>query len=151
METADSDEPILREIMGGLSKAQVAVEEERDGKIDGTWFSFGMVPPVGGITNSMWEVYAGFWPLEGLIAENAFSKAEVHLAFETPYAAWHVRNATQLPAGQVVFQLGEDQVCILEPESRKVARLVFGRGPVVVVQNTSGAMLHGNGPPALTN
>jgi hypothetical protein len=37
LETA-SDEPVLREVMGGLRDEQVAVEEERDGKIDGTWF-----------------------------------------------------------------------------------------------------------------
>jgi hypothetical protein len=138
LEADNSDEPTLREVIGGLREEQVAVEEERDGKIDGTWFSFGMVPPVGGITNSMWEVYTGYWPVEGLTAENTVNKAKFHLAFETPFAAWSVRNATQLLTGQIIFQLGENQVCILEPEDRKVARLVFGRGPVVVLQRESG-------------
>jgi hypothetical protein len=134
LETANSDEPVLREVMGGLSEEQVAVEEERDGKTDGTWINFGPVMCVGGITNTDWEFETGFWPVEGLAALTTSGKVKLHLAFETPFVGWYVRNATQLSTGQVVFQLGEDQVCILEPESRKVARVTFGRGPIVVVQ-----------------
>jgi len=73
-------------------------------------------------------------PIEGLTAITTTGQVKLHLAFETPFAAWYIRNATQLPLGQVVFQLGENQVCILEPETRKVARISSGRGPVVVVQ-----------------
>jgi hypothetical protein len=130
----DYDEPLLREVTGDLKEEQVAADEQRDGKTEGYEFSFGPARPVTGQTNSMWEVYAGLWPVEGLVVEDHRSKAGFRRAFETPVAAWRVRNATQLPAGQVVFQLGDNQVCILEPESRKVARLAFGRGSVVVMQ-----------------
>ncbi|MCL4178539.1 MAG: hypothetical protein KJ072_12460 [Verrucomicrobia bacterium] len=137
LETDNSDEPTLREVLGGLREEQIAFDEEWDRKTEGTWFNFGRVLPVGGMTNSIWEAYTGYWPVEGVTVENNQSKADFHLAFETPFAAWYIRNAAQLPSGQVVFQLGEDQVCILEPESRKVARLAFGRGPVVVLLRPS--------------
>jgi hypothetical protein len=37
---------------------------------EGTWFSFGAVQGLGGITNSQWEFRTGFWPVEGLRASN---------------------------------------------------------------------------------
>ncbi len=140
LETTNRNEPLLREVMGGLKQEQVALDEEMDEDTEGTWFNFGPVMCVGGITNTDWEFETGFWPVEGLAALTTNGKVKLHLAFETPFVAWSVRNATQLPAGQVVFQLGEKQVCILEPETRKVTRLVFGRGPVVVVRSARGAV-----------
>jgi hypothetical protein len=134
IETADVKSPTIREILGGLTAGQVAVEAGRGGELQPASFNFGAVPRLGGATNTGWDVWTGFWPVEGLFARDSSGKLQLHIAFETPFAAWSIRNATQLASNHIVFQLGEDQVCILEPSSRKVARLVFGRGPVVVLK-----------------
>lgn len=54
-----------------------------------------------------------------------------HFALETPFAMWHVRHATQVSDDLVVFQLGEDQICLLRPYSGKITLLARGRSPVV--------------------
>lgn len=142
LETADQKSPAIRDILGDLSAEQVTVKEERDGEPDATSASFGPVPRLGSTTNAGWDFETGFWPVEGIVATDSSNKVQLHIAFETPFVAWSVRNATQLPSNQVVFQLGEDQVCILEPATRKVARLVFGRGPVLVLKRARSPVAH---------
>ncbi len=44
-----------------------------------------------------------------------------------------VRNATHLPGDAVLFQLGRDQICVLDPVRRQVALLARGRGPTAVM------------------
>jgi hypothetical protein len=56
------------------------------------------------------------------------------LAMETPFLRWSVRSPTQLPNGQVVFQFGRDQICILDPNERKIATVAKGRWPVVTMK-----------------
>ncbi|WP_414527765.1 hypothetical protein [Nodularia chucula] len=51
---------------------------------------------------------------------------------EIPFASWRVSHATHLEGDFVVFQLGNDQICILHPEQRKMALIVRGTQPVVV-------------------
>ena len=142
LDAADQKPPVLRDVLGGLAARQVAVEAGRDAEVEATWSNFGPVPRVGNTAEG--DFYAGFWPIEGLASVDPLGKVLLHLAFETPWAAWSIRNATELPSGEVVFQLGEDQICILEPASRKVARFVFGRGPVVVLKSAPA----GQGQPA---
>jgi hypothetical protein len=54
-----------------------------------------------------------------------------HLALATPVLSWTCDSPTILPTGQVLFQL-EDQIVILDVETRRLGFLVMGRGPVVV-------------------
>lgn len=41
---------------------------------------------------------------------------------------------TPLPNDYVVFQLGDNQICILEPGTKRIALLTKGRGPAVVIK-----------------
>ena len=54
----------------------------------------------------------------------------VRLSLETPFVQWFVRAPVQLPGDLAVFQLGPHQICVVDPNERKVALLVKGRGPV---------------------
>ncbi|HXC98524.1 MAG TPA: hypothetical protein VN048_04220 [Verrucomicrobiae bacterium] len=105
----------------------------------GTWFNFGMVPKLGDAGTNPPEFYTGFWAAEGLHSSYGQKEPIVHLAFETPFVQWTVRNATQLPTDEVIFQLGEDQICIFDPASKKVALLEHGRGPVVALAEKNDA------------
>jgi hypothetical protein len=101
---------------------------------EGTWMSFGHVQSLGSATNSLWEFWSGFWPMEGLRAWNKTTSQSVHFAYETPFGSWTVRNAVHLPSDKVLFQLGEDQICIFDPVLRQVALLWHGRGPVALIE-----------------
>lgn len=95
----------------------------------GTWFNFGMVPSFP--SNSDWEFRTGFWAIEGIRAKNKISGEGARYSLETPFAAWPVRNAIQLAGDHVIFQLGNDQICLFHPETKKLALMVRGKGPVV--------------------
>jgi hypothetical protein len=99
---------------------------------EGTPFNFGDVPRLAGATNSSWKFFTGFWPKEGLRGESDGKR--MGLSFETPFIRWAVRNAVHLPSDKVLFQLGDSQICIVDPESRRVAFLCRGRGPVAVIE-----------------
>jgi hypothetical protein len=116
--------------------ASVAVLDDRasNGSDEqGTWFNFGRVPKLGNAGTNRPEFSTGFWAAEGLHSSYGEKEPMIHLSFETPFVQWMVRNATQLPTDEVVFQLGEDQICIFDPASKKLALLERGRGPVVVM------------------
>jgi hypothetical protein len=100
---------------------------------EGTWFSFGEVQGFGSVTNEQWKFWAGFWPVEGLRATHKTTGEQIRFSYETPFGAWTVRNATSLPGDKVLFQLGDDQICVFDPASRRVALLWHGRGPVPVI------------------
>ena len=100
---------------------------------EGTWFSFGEVEGFRSATNAQWKFWAGFWPVERLRASHKTTGERVRFSYETPFGAWTVRNATQLPTDKVLFQLGDDQICAFDPVSRRVALLWHGRGPVPVI------------------
>ena len=72
-----------------------------------------------------------------LDGENAMSGQSSYMAMETPYLHWFVYAPTQLPNGQVVFQLGRNQICILDPNERKIALVAKGRWPVVTMDGSS--------------
>jgi hypothetical protein len=82
-------------------------------------------------SDSDWEFRTGFWAAEGIKGTNKKTGDKVHYALETPYSMWNVRNATQIEGDMVVFQLGKSQICALHPESRRIALLARGKGPIV--------------------
>ncbi|MHC4215913.1 MAG: hypothetical protein ACYSWP_21395 [Planctomycetota bacterium] len=106
----------------------------------GTMANFGRVPKLGQ-KQSDWEFWCDFWAL-GMSGENKENK-KLKFSFETPFGAWFVRNATVLPDDKVIFQLGSDQICILEPESKKVALIARGRGPVVILKEINEKKIDG--------
>lgn len=102
-------------------------------KIEGTWFHFGEASKLGAAEKSDWTFRTGFWPIEGFRGENKKTGEKIYFSLETPFVAWIARNATQLPGDYVIFQLGDDQICLLEPSIKKIALLARGQGPVVVL------------------
>ena len=115
----------------------VADQSWRDGtgptRIGGTWFNFGYAPKLGAAEKSSWQFRTGFWPVEGLRGANSNFQEHIHLSLETPFVDWVARNATHLPGDFIVFQLGANQICLFEIATRKMALLIKGRGPVVVL------------------
>jgi len=82
--------------------------------------------------NRNWKVVTGFWPIEGLRAENKETRESVWVALETPFLWWQTCYATVLPGDRVVYQLG-DQVVLLDLNLRKIGLIALGRGPVVTL------------------
>lgn len=101
---------------------------------EGTWFNFGTVQELGGANKSHWKFETGFWPIEGLRATDTTTDKSIRFSYETPFGQWYIRNAVHLPSDLALFQLGDDQICIFEPASNKVALLWRGRGPVPVIE-----------------
>ena len=124
-------------VLSNLNAVATVPENEQKedlNHIPSTWLSDGRVTTIGSATNSAWEFQTGFWPIGGLSGENHQTRERLDLAFETPFAAWNIRHGYQLPGDCVVFQLGEDQICILDPKTRRVALVARGHGPVVVLE-----------------
>jgi hypothetical protein len=46
--------------------------------------------------------------------------------------AWAVRNAVHLPGDTVLLQLGDNQICLYDPEKKQIALVARGRGPIAV-------------------
>jgi len=55
------------------------------------------------------------------------------VSLEVPFLYWWINRVAMLPNGQAVFQLGANQICILDAETRRVAILAKGRCPVVTL------------------
>lgn len=113
--------------------APIHRRNSRDAEADSidTWFNFAKVPSLA--ENAKWEFETGFWAAEGITGNRVHSKQIHHYAFETPFIAWYVRNAIQIENDLLVFQLGKNQICILDPEARCIALLAFGKGPLVAI------------------
>lgn len=111
------------------------IAEGHSEKAEGSWFNFGPVPAIGPQSN--WAFRTGFWPTEGISGKNEKTGEEVHYALELPFAAWPVRNATQIAGDYVVTQLGDDQICLMHLESGRIALLARGKGPIVAKPQTS--------------
>ena len=68
-----------------------------------------------------------------LSGENTIDRRKMDIGLETPFLRLPVFNPTQLPKGQVVFQLGRNQICILDPNEERVALIAKGHNPAVVL------------------
>lgn len=83
---------------------------------------------------SGWQFSVAGWSGR-LYGENAKEERSVNVALSTPFVIWVVRCPTQLPNGQVVFQLGANQICLLDPDERTIALVAKGRCPIVTVSD----------------
>jgi hypothetical protein len=97
---------------------------------------FGDARRLGSATNSDWAFEALSWS-SGLWAQNLPRRQIVRFSYETPFGAWTVRNAVHLPTDKVLFQLGDNQICAFDPESKRVALLWHGHGPVPVIEKAA--------------
>jgi hypothetical protein len=100
----------------------------------GAWRGVGDALRLGEM-ESDWTFKCGFWPVEGLSGVNSRTNARIRLSLETPIVGWEVRHVTQLPNDLVLFQLGERQICLFDPETRRVALLAYGRSPVAFLKS----------------
>jgi len=106
-------------------------DENASSRVEGTWFNFGEATMLA--KGSSWSFQTGFWPIEGFRGKNQKTSEVVRFSLETPFVNWVARNATHLPGDFVVFQLGENQICLFEAATKKIALLTIGRGPIVVL------------------
>jgi hypothetical protein len=78
-----------------------------------------------------WEYRTGFWAVEGIYGENKKQNLRFRFALETPLISWFPENATHIDGDLVVFALNNNQICILQPQERKIALVSRGSRPVV--------------------
>ncbi len=123
---------ILSPIESSVSAAEPSEEHRPNGR--DTWFNFGDVLVMGGQSNTNWEIWTGFWPIEGMHFKNNKTGESTHFAWETLFSQWNARNAILLPDDQIVFQLGQDQICALDLSTKRIALLARGRGPTAVLK-----------------
>jgi len=105
--------------------------------IEPTHMNLGRAAQLGSAATSPWQYWSGFWPVEGLHATNSTTGTRFAFALETPFAAWSVRNATHLPSDHLIFQLGDNQICILDPATKKIALITQARGPIVTLTTST--------------
>jgi len=91
---------------------------------------FGAVPKL--TENTNWEYRTVVWAAGGIMGSNEKENLKIQFSLETPFAFWRVQNATHLAGDFVVFQLGDDQLCILQPQEKRIALIARGKEPVVV-------------------
>jgi len=125
---SESEEKVLEDF-AEQAPVEWRISEGHSEEAEGTWFNFGPVPAIGG--ESDWEFRTGFWPVEGVRGDNEETGESFHFSLELPFAAWPVRNATHITEDYLVTQLGDDQICLLHPASRRIALVVRGKGPIV--------------------
>jgi len=97
------------------------------------WLAFGRAVNLQDADQPQWEVNAGAWAAEGLHATQAATHRDVHVALETPFLAWYSRCPSVLPNDLVVYQL-DDQIVLLDLNTRRIALLARGRSPLVVLR-----------------
>lgn len=82
-------------------------------------------------SSTEWDYRTGFWAAQGISGWNKKQNLHFRFALETPLIAWLPGNATHIDGDFVVFELSGDQICLLQPQARKIALIARGRSPVV--------------------
>ena len=108
-------------------------EEHGAESIRGLWSSFGPVAQMKAAQNSPWSFRVGFWAIEGFVAENADTEQRIHRSLETPVASWFIRCATQINRSIIIFQLGDNQICVYDVDKDQIALVMKGQSPVVAI------------------
>ncbi|MGV3774342.1 MAG: hypothetical protein ACO1QB_15685 [Verrucomicrobiales bacterium] len=91
--------------------------------------NFGKVPSLAPTNSTRYRT--GYWPFQGILVLSDNPETNFLYSLETPFIHWKARNATQVDRHQVIFQLGKNQICLLDSEQKKIALIARGRGPVV--------------------
>ncbi|MBK8913093.1 MAG: hypothetical protein IPM64_00585 [Phycisphaerales bacterium] len=94
---------------------------------------------LGSAKDSYWQFWAGDGAMGGLRGYHDGTGTQVHFSYETLFGHWPIRNATLLPGDKVLFQLGRDQICMLDPDAKQIALVARGRGPVAVMSEDGAA------------
>jgi hypothetical protein len=110
-----------------------------DVSLDGSiWDDVGEIHQLGAKAQSRWKITTGYWSNHGLIGVNKETEERFKLAFETPFLGLPVRSAILLPGDKVLFQLGRGHIYILDANTRELALLCKGKGPVAMMGDGEG-------------
>ena len=92
-----------------------------------TWGDFRNFMSFGDVEK--WEFNSDFW---GWFSVRGIEQGR-HARYRilTFFVQWPVRNGTHIAGDYAVFLLGKDQICILDPEKKRIALIARGFGPVV--------------------
>jgi hypothetical protein len=112
-----------------------AIPQDDSGNSEYSWFADTLI--LGRAMTSDWRFYVGFWPIDGLQAKNKTAGKKIRLNYETPFGRWVVRSCTHLPGDKAVFKFGYDQICVFDPETKKVALIAKGHGPVALIEKNA--------------
>ncbi len=97
-----------------------------------TYWGWGTAPQIGSATNSPWHFGWSHWTDLGFWGRNRQTGERLSVSYGTPVMGWSVWRVIQLPEDKVLFQLGENQLCILDIATRRVGILARGHGPVAI-------------------
>lgn len=92
---------------------------------------------LGSALESPWSCEAGWYPTQGLSGENSQTGARFRVGLEVPCIQWDVRHPIVLPGDLFLFELGERQICIFDPKTKKVAVVARGHGVIAVIDAQS--------------
>lgn len=131
---ADDRKPVPPQLVQAAVAGHAPIAPHAPGEPEreptGTGLNFGRVPSLA--EHTAWRWGAGAWALEGLWGVHEVTGERRRFALELPLVQWRVRNAVQLADGLLLFQLGRDQIVLLDPDTHRITLLARGRGPVVV-------------------
>jgi hypothetical protein len=96
------------------------------------YWGWGTAPQIGAATNSTWEFSWGHWPTVGLYGYDRKTKQNIQVNFGNPLIRWQMWRAIHLPDDRVLFQIGSDQLCLLDIEKRRIGLWDRGHGPVAI-------------------
>lgn len=88
--------------------------------------------PLGVAKGSQWRF--NLWGRDGMMVVDTRTESRTEFAWFTPYMPWRMHNGTHLPDDSLVFQLGDDQICLFHPEPRQMALLTRGRCPLATLK-----------------
>ena len=93
---------------------------------------WGTAPQIGSATNSTWHFSWGHWPTVGMYGKDNTTGQRIRVAFGNPVIQWPMWRAIHLPDDMVLFQLGWDQLCLLDVKKRTISLWDRGHGPVAL-------------------
>lgn len=88
-------------------------------------------------TESDWKFSSkGGWAPEGLRASNKSDGRRLNYSLNTPLTLrWRLQNLVHLEGDVALFLLGGDQICVFDPEGKRIALLARGGGRLVGVRS----------------
>ncbi len=93
---------------------------------------YGYVTRMNSSSTKGWRFYNNFWPGKSFQGSNQATGDEVYYGPATIFGSLETMYATQLASDQVILQVGRNQICAVDPATKRIALLWRGRGPVVL-------------------
>ncbi len=98
------------------------------------YWGWGAAPRIGIAADSSWRFSWAHWPSIGLYGSQEGTGEFMRVALGTPVFNWPVWRAIHLPQDKVLFQLGDEQICLLDVGAKRIALWDRGNGPVAVAE-----------------